>query len=156
MEEPAPMIMFRGRTGFNPNTINNFNCTYILAYWWQHQHSLELMKGIKNPKFTYENWLKLIYDLTAFNNDWKKFKGMDLTLFADWAIYGDGLLLYELEAVATFDPDKDDSIKILKEGEKFLLTDKFGEHWGTMVDQDTDAQVFSTIYAMKMNIDGQI
>ena len=70
-------------------------------------------------------------------------------------IYGDTLLLYELEAIATFNLEED-KIKIIQEEDKFLLTEKFGQHWAVMVDQDTDAQVFSTIFAMQFNIDKQL
>ena len=70
-----------------------------------------MMKGINNPKFTYENWLKLIYDAHSFKVDWNNEGGLDMSLFDDWSINGDGLFLYELEAVATFDPNKDDSIE---------------------------------------------
>ena len=33
------MIIFQGRTGFNPNTINNYTYTFALAQWWQQQNT---------------------------------------------------------------------------------------------------------------------
>ena len=107
-------------------------------------------------KFTQENWMKLILDVASFNGDWRKFDDFYFTLFVDWSIYGDGLFVSELEATAVFNPNEDDSIRVLKEEEKFLLTEKFGQHRAALSDQDTDAQAFSKLFAFTLNIDGQL
>ena len=87
------MIIFQGRTGFNPNTLNNFTFTHAFAQWWQEQNTQEKMKEVKKEIFTYDNWIKLILDIHNFNQDWKLFNGFNFKCFDDGSLYGDGIFM---------------------------------------------------------------
>ena len=113
--ECETMIMFQGRSGFAPNTMNNYVFNFSLAQWWQNENLKEKLKKVKNEKFTCENWMKIMRDSTELNNDWQKYKGFNWRIVDSMSIEGDGILLTELQAIAVFNPKKDDKIRILPE-----------------------------------------
>ena len=54
----------------------------------------------------------------------------------------------ELQAIAIFNPNEDDHIKVLKEKERFLLTEKFGENRCCLGDQDPDGQFYAKFFSL--------
>ena len=154
--ECETMVMFRGRAGFNPNTINNQLFTFVIADWWREQNDLEKLKEMKHEKFTYKEWIRLLVDVHEFLVDWRNTKNVKVTLFDDWSIYGDGLFLTELQAIAVFNPKTDENIRILKEEERFLLTDKFGQNRAALSDHDTDIQIYSKLYGFNLFADEEL
>lgn len=95
-------------------------------------------------------------DVHDFNIEWDNRNKINFEMFDDWSIYGDGLFLTELQAIAIFNPKTDDRIRILKEEERFLLTEKLGQNRAALSDHDTDIQMFSKLYGLKMNIDEEL
>ena len=61
-----------------------------------------------------------------------------------------------MQAIAIFNPKTDDKIKILKEEERFLLTEKFGENRAALSDHDTDQQIFSKLYGLNLFMDEEL
>ena len=93
--------------------------TYFLAYWWQHSNTKEVGDPATH-KYTYENWIKLIEDVFAFNKEYTMYTSslkmdswQDFFLFVDWSTYGNGMFLPEIKAVATFDPNGNKPIQVL-------------------------------------------
>ena len=95
-------------------------------------------------------------DSSEFNKDWNLFKAFNWRIVDNMCMQGDGILMTELQAIAVFNPKKDDKIRVLKEEERFLVTEKFGKNRAIMADQDPDCQLHSKIFNFKMCIGGEL
>ena len=106
----SQMILFNGKMGYNPNTLNNRVHTYFLAHEWQKNNMEEGKKGndVQEQHYSHEKWMQLIQSVSDFNIDYKILLNKDpktaqLSLFYDWSVYGDMMLVPEYRAVAMLD-----------------------------------------------------
>ena len=64
----ATMIMFKGKIGFSPATLNNQFHAYYLASEWQRKNA-DITLDPQGTIYSYQNWIKLVKDVHKFNVD---------------------------------------------------------------------------------------
>ena len=62
------MIMFKGKIGFSPATLNNQFHAYYLASEWQRKNA-DITLDPQGTIYSYQNWIKLVKDVHKFNVD---------------------------------------------------------------------------------------